>query len=59
MDNDIITFELFVDKVKQLRHNQRRFKRLGNPEILNTLEPLEKEIDDILNILTDTQLKLW
>lgn len=48
-----------VEKLKNMRHNQRRFKRLGNPEILNTLEPLEKEIDDILNILTDTQLKLF
>lgn len=51
--------ELLVDRVKQMRHNQRRYQRTGKPEILATLEPLEKEVDGIVAKLTDTQLKLW
>lgn len=59
MVDPIITLEQFVEKVKQMRHNQRRYCRTHKPEILETLEPLEKEIDDIINKLTDTQLKLF
>lgn len=51
--------EYMVERVKQMRHNQRRYQRTGKPEILETLEPLEKEVDTLITKLTDTQLQLW
>ena len=58
-NSDKITLDSFVELVKQMRHNQRRYARTHKPEILATLEPLEKEVDAIVAKLTDTQLQLW
>lgn len=54
-----ITFEMFVELVKQMRHNQRRYFAQRRPEILETCKQLEQEVDAIVAKLTDTQLKLW
>ena len=49
----------FIDLVKQMRHNQRRFENLRKEEINETRKKLELEIDTIIAKLTDTQLELW
>lgn len=45
--------------VKQMRHNQRRYELFRKPEILETKLKLEKEVDDIINIITDTQKSIF
>ena len=45
--------------VKQMRHNQRRCQRNPTPEKLATLERWEKEVDAVVAVLTDTQMKLF
>lgn len=59
MNSDNPAFDEFVDKVKQMRHNQRRFERLQKPEINATRLSLESEVDALIAKLTDNQLKLW
>lgn len=49
----------FIDLVKQMRHNQRRFENLRRDEINETRKKLELEVDTIIAKLTDTQLNLW
>lgn len=49
----------FIDLVKQMRHNQRRFENLRKEEINETRKKLELEVDTIIAKLTDTQLELW
>ena len=49
----------FIDLVKQMRHNQRRFENLRRDEINETRKKLELEVDTIIAKLTDTQLELW
>ena len=44
---------------KQMRHNQRRCQRNPTPEKLATLERWEKEVDAVVAVLTDTQMKLF
>lgn len=51
--------EEFVDLVKNMRHNQRRFKNLGRKEAKDAAEKLEAKVDEFLSILTSTQQKLW
>lgn len=54
-----ITLDSFVTLVKQMRHNQKRHQMFNKPEIMATLEPLEKEVDRIIAELTDTQKILF
>ena len=49
----------FINLVKQMRHNQRRFENLRRPEINETRLKLETQVDEIIGKLTDTQLELW
>lgn len=56
---DKITLEELAELIKQMRHNQRRYFRTRKPEVLETCKKLEKEVDDIIAVLTDTQLKLF
>lgn len=49
----------FIDLVKQMRHNQRRFENLRREEINETRKKLELEVDTVIAQLTDTQLELW
>lgn len=51
--------KIFIDLVKQMRHNQKRYNRFQKPEIRDTLDAIEKEVDDIINKLTDNQLNIW
>ena len=54
-----ITFDSFVEMVKQMRHNQRRFENTGKPEINETRKKWESDVDAVIAKLTDTQMKLW
>lgn len=54
-----ITLSEFVEMVKQMRHNQRRCKRNPTPEKLATLEKWERDVDAVVAVLTDTQMKLF
>lgn len=54
-----ITAKELAEMVKQMRHNQRRFKHNPTPEKLATLERWEKEVDAVVAVLTDTQMKLF
>lgn len=49
----------FIDLVKRMRHNQKRFEHFHKPEINETRLKLESEVDEIIGKLTDTQLELW
>lgn len=54
-----ITAKDLAEMVKQMRHNQRRCQRNPTPEKLATLERWEKQIDAMVSVLTDTQMKLF
>jgi hypothetical protein len=54
-----ITAKELAEMVKQMRHNQRRCQRNPTPEKLATLERWEKEVDAVVAVLTDTQMKLF
>lgn len=54
-----ITLDSFVEMVKQMRHNQRRFENTRKPEINETRKKWESDVDAVIAKLTDTQMKLW
>lgn len=54
-----LEFEKFIELVRQMRHNQRRFNRFKTPEIKATLEKLENEVDAIVAVKTTKQTKLF
>lgn len=54
-----VTFEAFIEMVKQMRHNQRRFENLNKPEINETRKDWEKKVDAAVAQLTDTQIKMF
>lgn len=54
-----ITLEMFAGLVRQMRHNQRRYQALRRPEILETCKEYERQVDEIVAKLFDTQLRLF
>lgn len=54
-----ITINEFAKLVKEMRFNQKRYFRLRKPDILETCKKLEKQVDDIVSELTDSQMKLF
>jgi len=54
-----LTVEDLVILIKEMRFNQRRFKRTGKAEIQNTLEPLESKIDELVILYFERQQKLF
>lgn len=54
-----ITAKELAEMVKQMRHNQRRCQRNLTPEKLATLERWERDVDAVVAVLTDTQMKLF
>lgn len=58
-DIEALTLEQFISIVKQMRFNQRRFKRTQKPETLKTLEPLEQQIDEIITLYFERQQKIF
>lgn len=53
------TFEQFVELVKQMRHNQRRYFNLRRPEILATCKELERQVDEAIAEITNPQKQLF
>lgn len=58
-DIEELTLDEFIALVKQMRFNQRRYRRTQKPEILKTLEQIETEIDDLVARYFDRQTKLF
>lgn len=54
-----ITAKELAEMVKQMRHNQRRCQRNPTTEKLATLERWERDVDAVVAVLTDTQMKLF
>jgi uncharacterized metal-binding protein YceD (DUF177 family) len=48
--------ELFIRKVRQMRHNQRRLELRRSPEVLRECQRLEKEVDADLDKIFHRQL---
>jgi hypothetical protein len=59
-DIETLTLEQLILKVKEMRFQQRRYRRSERKEeIIKTLDPLEKDIDDIVARFVDRQTKLF
>lgn len=54
-----ITLESFAELAKQMRHAQRRYRKFGKPETLETLERLEAEFDLQIAEILEPQPKLF
>ena len=54
-----IALESFAERAKQLRHTQRRYRKFGKPETLETLERLEAEFDLLIAEILEPQPKLF
>lgn len=59
-DIETLTLEQLILKVKEMRFQQRRYRRSERKEeIIKTLDPLEKDVDDIVARFVDRQTKLF
>lgn len=56
-DKGVPTFAEFLNKVRQLRHTQKR--AMYNPNIIDKKEKQEREIDDIIQRYFNSQLTLF
>lgn len=56
-DKGVPTFVEFLNKVRQLRHTQKR--ATYNPNIIDKKEKQEREIDDIIQRYFSSQLTLF
>ena len=54
-----ITLESFAEKVKQMRHYQRRYFATRDKTIMQESKKLEAEVDVIINIIFDKQMNLF
>lgn len=54
-----ITFEEFVELVKKMRHQQRRYFATRNKEVLEESKKLEQQVDSIISKMNDRQLNLF
>ena len=54
-----ITFEEFAEKVKQMRHYQKRYFATRDKTIMQESKKLEAEIDEIINKLFNRQMNLF
>ena len=50
---------LFIRKVRQMRHNQRRLALRRTPEVLRECQRLEKEVDADLDKIYHRQLNFF
>lgn len=58
-DIEKLTLDDLFSLLKQMRFNQRRYNRTKKPEIFNTLEPLENEVDRLIVLYYERQQKLF
>ena len=54
-----ITLEQFAEKVKQMRHYQRRYFATRDKTIMQESKKIEAEVDCIINKLFDRQMNLF
>lgn len=54
-----LTFEEFVELVKEMRHQQRRYFALRKPETLERSKELEREVDKAIERIEDKQMSLF
>lgn len=54
-----ITLKGFAEKVKQMRHYQKRYFATRDKTIMKELKKLEAEVDAIINKLFNRQMNLF
>ena len=54
-----ITLEEFAEKVKQMRHYQRRYFATRDKTIMQESKKIEAEVDSIINKIFDRQMNLF
>ena len=54
-----ITLEEFAEKVKQMRHYQKRYFATRDKTIMQESKKLETEVDAIINKVFDKQMNLF
>ena len=54
-----ITLEEFAEKVKQIRHYQRRYFATRDKTIMQESKKLETEVDAMINNIFDRQMNLF
>lgn len=54
-----ITLEEFAEKVKQMRHYQKRYFATRDETIMQESKKLETEVDAIINKVFDRQMNLF
>lgn len=52
-------YEYFIELIRQMRHNQRRYLNTRKPEVLETCKKLEKQVDELVAKMFDTQMNLF
>ena len=54
-----ITLEEFAEKVKQMRHYQKRYFATRDKTIMQESKKLEAEVDSLISRIFDRQMKLF
>lgn len=54
-----ITLEEFAEKVKQMRHYQKRYFATRDKTIMQESKKLESEVDAMINKIFDRQMNLF
>lgn len=54
-----ITLDVFAEKVKQMRHYQKRYFATRDKTIMQESKKLEAEVDSIINKLYNRQMNLF
>lgn len=58
-NSEEITLEGFAEKVKQMRHYQKRYFATRDKTIMQESKKLEAEVDSLINRIFDRQMKLF
>lgn len=58
-NSDKITLEEFAEKVKQMRHYQKRYFATRDKTIMQESKKLESEVDAMINKIFDRQMNLF
>ena len=58
-NSEEITLEGLAEKVKQMRHYQKRYFATRDETIMQESKKLEAEVDSLINRIYDRQMKLF
>ena len=58
-NSEKITLEEFAEKVKQMRHYQKRYFATRDETIMQESKKLETEVDAMINNIFDRQMNLF